>query len=184
MCRIFAATLIAALLAAVTMATLPSAAGAHRADIQAFVTLSPPAPTIGTHTVTVVLRDAYSSPIPGASFRIMIETPGSQSIKGPELREEVAGIYRGQLTLTEPGPIVLRLEAVLPDGPWRGQMPVTVGPGGRMIQAAGVSLRHSDAPSITLLGWVVVGAFVLGIAGIALLGVRLFLDPGQIAHAE
>jgi len=178
----FVTTLIAWL--ALTIATLASTAGAHGAALQAFVALSPPAPTVGQHTVKVLLRDAYNSPITGASFRIMIETPGSRLVKGPELREEAPGIYRGQITFTDPGPVLLGLEAVLPDGPWQGKMPITIGPGGRMIQAMGVSLRHLDAPLVTLLGWVVVGAFVLGVAGIALLGVRLFLDKGQVAQAE
>jgi hypothetical protein len=131
--------------------------------------------------IRVYLRDAYGSPIPGARMLVSVEIQGSRSSQGPELREEAAGIYRGRLVLADPGPAVLRFEAILPDGPWQGQIPITIGPGGRTLQAAGISLRHRDAPGTTLLGWIVVAAFILGVVGVAVLGVRLFLERDQVA---
>jgi hypothetical protein len=179
---VFGTTLVAALFVGLTIIALTPAARAHSADIQAYITLTPPVATVGQHTVKIYLRDAYGSAIPGARLLVSIEARGSRSNQGPELREELAGIYRGRLTFTDPGPVLLRFEAVLSDGPWIGQMPITVGPGGRTLQAVGVSLRHRDAPAVTLLGWIVVAAFVLGVVGVAMLGVRLFLEKGQVAQ--
>ncbi len=172
------ATLGVMLLAVVALGALISTARANTVTVQALVTLSPPTPALGEHTVKVLLRDAYDEPIPGARVLVIVEPEGGRSLPGARLREAAAGIYRGPLTFAAPGPAVLLVEAKLPDGVWQGQLPITMGPEGRVAPAASLLLRHRDDPSETFLGWVVVGAFVLGVTGIAVLGVRSFLARG------
>ncbi len=173
------ATLTVLLLAVIALGSLISTARANAVTVQALVTLSPPTPALGAHTVKVLLRDAADEPIPGARVLVTIESEGGRSVPGAKLREAAAGIYRGPLTFAAPGPAVLLVEATLPDGVWQGQMPIAIGPEGRVAPAASLLLRHRDDPSVTFLGWIVVGAFVLGVTGIAVLGLRSFLDRGR-----
>lgn len=173
------ATLGVALLAVIEIAALTWTARAAVADLQALVTLSPPTPALGQHTVKILLRDASDAPIPGATILVAIESAGGRSFPGAKLREEAAGIYRGVLSFAPPGPAALRVDVRLPDGLWHGELPLVLGRGGRVAAAASLSLRHREDPSVTFLGWIVVGVFVFGITGIAVLGFRSFLDRGQ-----
>ncbi len=175
----FSAALRVSLLIGLTLAGLAATAGGSSAIIQALVTISPPTPALGEHTVKVLLRDAADEPIPGARVLVAIEPDRGRSVPGARLQEAAAGIYRGPLTFATPGPAVLLIEATLPDGVWQGQMPIAIGPEGRVAPAASLLLRHRDDPQVTFLGRIVVGAFVLGVTGIAVLGVRAFLDRGR-----
>ncbi len=173
------ATLGVTLLTVIALGALIATAQANAATVRALVTLSPPTPTLGAHTVKVLLRDAYEDPIPGARVLVTIESEDGRSLPGTKLQEAAAGIYRGPLTFAAPGPAVLRVEATLADGVWQGQVPIAVGPEGRVAPAASLLLRHRDDPSVTFLGWIAVGAFVLGVTGIVALGLRSFLEQGR-----
>lgn len=159
----------------VLLSSLGTQALAHSADILASVTLDPTAQT-GQHIVRVELRDFYGTAISRAGLTIAIGEDEGELAQRAALVEQVPGTYQGQLESSHSGRTLFRVEAMLPDGPWLGATSVKVGPAVRQVRNLGIALRHRDAPAITLLGWVLIAAFIGTMMLTAVMGTRLLLD--------
>lgn len=148
----------------------PVRAHAHGAGINAVLSTDPLNLTPGQPaTIAVGLFDVYNSPIPGAHVRIQVEQEEHSVQPAAELHESTPGTYTGAITVAATGFLVLRVEAILPDGLWSAPLPVETGADGTKVWDMGVELLHQDAavpvppPSLphTDYSWLVVVAVVL-----------------------
>jgi hypothetical protein len=124
----------------------PLHAGAHGAGINAVLSTDPVTLTPGQPArISVGLFDVYNSPIPAAQVHVRVEQDERPGQPTAELRESAAGTYTGTVTVAAPGFVVLRVEAMLPDGLWSGPLPAETGPDGLRVSEMGIELLHQDA---------------------------------------
>lgn len=140
-------------------------AAAHGADSKAFLAFESPSLVPGTHDVIVELLDFYDNRVPKATVRVEVSIHGASTGLRTNLSEGHPGTYVGQLALPGPGRIDLRVEALLPDGPWRGGVKLVTGGTARAHRTIGLALRHADAPLVTPLGVVVLVLISLVVVG-------------------
>lgn len=146
-----------------------TAAGAHGADLKAFLTLESSLLTSGAAGFTIELLDFYDNPVPSATMKAEVRLPHAASGLSASLSEIHPGSYAGQLLLPGPGPVDLWVEALFPgvEGPWRGGIKLDTGSGTpsnqRIVRFA---LRH-DEPLIKPLGALILGLTLLAIVGSA-----------------
>ncbi len=153
---------------------LTGVAMTHGADIKAFLAFEPAVLSPGPHIVRVELLDFYDNAVPQAKLKIDIQGQGGEIDISFDLQEDRLGLHRGHVILPGLGAAELRVEAILPDGPWRGQARLTVN-NELPKHVVGLALRHADAPLVTPLGVAVFALLgIVIVAGVTGIGFEIF----------
>lgn len=117
----------------------------HNAGLSAILNVEPGRPAPGQNAVLRVdLLDAYGNEVPGAKVRGALLPAGKTVLRPADLTETVAGGHSGRIRVPGAGIAVLKVEALLPDGLYLGELPIRIGEGGTEVWELRLELVHED----------------------------------------
>lgn len=122
----------------------PGAVLAHGSGLTALVNVSPELPAPGGRaTISIDLRDVYGADVETAKVGVALRGDGEAPLA--PLREEVAGAYKGEVSIPSAGTALLYVEAEYLGELYWGEVAIRVGPDGTRLWQLSVDLLHADA---------------------------------------